>query len=74
MIKPRAGEIVGTTPLLRFRDLKERKIVNNRATLSNWIKREGFPPGRMLGPNTRIWDEPSVLEWVNNRPVPNSAA
>ncbi len=29
---------------LRYRDLKARGIVNNRPTLSNWIRNEGFPP------------------------------
>ena len=44
MLKTRAGDIIGTTPLLRYSDLKARKIVNNRATLANWIKNYGFPP------------------------------
>jgi hypothetical protein len=41
-----------TTTLLRYRDLKERGIVNNRVTLSRWIASEGFPAGVQLGPNT----------------------
>ena len=31
------------TVYLRFRDLKARGIVTNWTTLTNWIKREGFP-------------------------------
>ena len=38
--------------LLRFRDLKDRRIVSNHVTLGRWIAGEGFPPGFMLGPNT----------------------
>lgn len=43
--------------MLRFRDLKNRNLVNNYVTLARWIEREGFPPGLMLGPNTRVWRE-----------------
>ena len=43
--------------LLRFADLKQRQIVFNHVTLKRWIEREGFPPGCMLGPNTRVWRE-----------------
>ena len=28
--------------LLRFRDLKSRKIVSNHVTLKRWIDKEGF--------------------------------
>ena len=28
--------------LLRFRDLKDRKIVSNHVTLGRWIAKEGF--------------------------------
>jgi predicted DNA-binding transcriptional regulator AlpA len=57
--------------LLRFRDLKQRKIVNNPVTLSRWIAREGFPRGFMLGPNTRVWRESDVNVWIDSRPVEN---
>jgi hypothetical protein len=40
---------------LRYADLHERRIVNNRATLSNWIRDLGFPPGQLTGPNSRTW-------------------
>ena len=54
---------------LRFSDLKQRNIVTNWVTLRNWINHEGFPSGRMAGPNTRIWDEPEVAAWLNSRPT-----
>ena len=63
-----------TPTLLRFADLRERGIVANWVTLRNWIAREGFPPGRKLGPNTRAWTEDEVAAWLNSRPAANAAA
>jgi len=54
---------------LRFRDLKARNIVTNWVTLNNWINNEGFPPGRLVGPNTRLWDESDVEAWIESRPA-----
>lgn len=54
---------------IRFRDLQERGIVPNRVTLSNWISGSGFPPGRLVGPNTRLWDEGDVAAWLESRPT-----
>ena len=58
--------------LLRFRDLKVRGIVGNHVTLKRWIEREGFPPGRMLGPNTRVWREDDIDAWLDLRPTDNT--
>jgi predicted DNA-binding transcriptional regulator AlpA len=55
--------------LLRFRDLKDRKIVFNHVTLGRWIAHEGFPPGVLLGPNTRVWHEADVEAWLASRPA-----
>jgi predicted DNA-binding transcriptional regulator AlpA len=55
--------------LLRFRDLKARGLVNNWVTLNRWIQEQGFPPGRLLGPNTRVWTEAEIEAWVASRPV-----
>lgn len=49
---------------LRFDDLRERRIVNNRTTLSRWIRERGFPPGILLGPNTRVWSEEEIETWI----------
>ena len=43
-----------TVKYLRYADLVERQIVNNRTTLARWIKDYGFPAGILLGPNTRV--------------------
>jgi hypothetical protein len=53
---------------LRYSDLHERGIVNNRVTLSNWIRGQGFPPGLLLGPNSRVWPEQEVEDWLSSRP------
>ena len=63
-----------TPTLLRFADLKERGVVSNWVTLRNWIEREGFPPGRRLGPNTRAWTEQEINEWVASRPLATETA
>ena len=54
---------------VRFDDLQKRGVVNNRVTLSNWIRKEGFPPGQLTGPNTRTWDEEEVEAWLKSRPT-----
>jgi len=59
-----------TTPtLLRFADLRARGIVKNWPTLQRWIENEGFPAGRLLGPNTRCWTEVEIAQWIDTRPT-----
>jgi len=55
--------------ILRYSDLKEMGVVNNRPTLYRWIKDIGFPQGFMLGPNTRGWFEREVERWLESRLV-----
>jgi predicted DNA-binding transcriptional regulator AlpA len=61
------------TKLLRFRDLQARGIVKTWPTLKARIKRDGFPPGRMTGPNTRTWTEDEVDEWIRSCPTAGPA-
>lgn len=56
------------TKWLRFRDIQARGIFNNRVTLERWIKKYGFPPGHMLGPNTRAWTDEEIARWESSRP------
>jgi hypothetical protein len=57
------------TVFLRFEDLKARRIVENWTTLRNRIKKSGFPPGRMIGPNARAWTENEVEAWLDRQPT-----
>jgi hypothetical protein len=66
----KTGSIPPMGKRLRFRDLKDRGIVNNRVTLKNWIEKLGFPPGQLTGPNTRTWDEDTEIKpWLASRPT-----
>ena len=56
------------TKLLRFRDIQERGIARSWAQLKNLQKR-GFPTGRMIGPNTRVWTEDEIGDWLASRPI-----
>jgi len=53
---------------LRYYDLEASGIVNNRVTLNNWIKKQGFPTGQLTGPNSRTWGEAEVEAWLKCRP------
>jgi predicted DNA-binding transcriptional regulator AlpA len=59
------------TKFVRFRDLKQRRIVENWPTLLRWIQTEGFPPGMRLGPNRRAWPESEVEAWIDSRRIPS---
>jgi predicted DNA-binding transcriptional regulator AlpA len=58
---------------LRFRDLQARGIVRNWTTLLRWIACRDFPPGRLLGANTRVWTEEEVDHWIAAAPVTRKA-
>jgi predicted DNA-binding transcriptional regulator AlpA len=58
-----------TTRFIRSHGLQERGIVDSWAQLDNLVKKYGFPRGRKLGPNTRVWDlEEEVEPWLAGRP------
>jgi len=59
--------------LLRFKDLQARGIINNWPMLKRRIARDGFPQGRMIGPNHRAWIEEEVEKWIKSRPVAGPA-
>jgi predicted DNA-binding transcriptional regulator AlpA len=54
---------------LRYSDLVERGLVNSRASLRNRVLKFGFPPGRLIGPNTRAWTETEIDAHMASRPV-----
>jgi len=53
--------------LLRYKNLKERRIVENRMTLHRRIKFQGFPKPIALGPNSVAWIEEEVNQWLTER-------
>jgi hypothetical protein len=57
------------TKWLRFADLKARGIVGNRTQLRRLIYNHGFPPGRLIGPNSRAYEDDKVERWLEQRPV-----
>jgi hypothetical protein len=59
---------VALPKLLRFADLKRIGLVGNWPTLKRRIESQAFPPGRLLGPNTRVWTETEVELWFVSRP------
>ena len=54
---------------LRFADLKAAGIVASWPMLRRRIERDGFPPGCMLGPNTRAWAQEEIAAWLATRPT-----
>ncbi len=55
------------TLYLRYTDLVELQIINNRTTLQRWIRNYGFPSGVLLGPNSRAWPADQVETWLEER-------
>jgi predicted DNA-binding transcriptional regulator AlpA len=60
------------TKLLRFADLRERGILRNWPAYKR-LQKLGFPAGRMLSANTRVWTENEIDEWLASRPVEGPA-
>jgi predicted DNA-binding transcriptional regulator AlpA len=57
----------------RFSDLKESRIVQSHAQLRRLQETEGFPRGRLIGPNTRVWTVSEINTWLEGRPTEQSA-
>ncbi|MBJ7410852.1 MAG: hypothetical protein JHD15_10905 [Phenylobacterium sp.] len=62
------------TQLLRFADLKARKIVTNWPQLKRLVDNYGFPPGYLLSPAVRVWDSEDVEAWLESRRTASRAA
>jgi hypothetical protein len=61
------------TVLIRFSGLKKRGICSSWPQLKRLIERHNFPPGRLLSPNVRVWDqEEEIVPWLASRPVANT--
>jgi predicted DNA-binding transcriptional regulator AlpA len=55
--------------LWRFRDLKAKGIVTDRATLRRWMKSpdDPFPSPIVLSANSIAWRASEICEWLDNR-------
>jgi predicted DNA-binding transcriptional regulator AlpA len=60
--------------LIRYPDLKQKGVVNSRMTLKRLIDDHGFPPGVLVTPNARAWDEAEVDVWIASRPTARKPA
>ena len=54
--------------IVRYKDLHEMGVVNNRTQLVRIIDNENFPAGFMLSANTRAWFLDEVEAWLKCRP------
>jgi predicted DNA-binding transcriptional regulator AlpA len=54
---------------LRYSELKARGVVKNRTQLKHMIDSYGFPRGRLLSPNVRVWTDTEVDEYIDSRPI-----
>ena len=43
-------------------------------TVKRWQKLYGFPLGTLIGPNTRIWTEDEITEFLASRPTESKPA
>ena len=57
------------TRYIRFRDLKARGIVTNWTTLYRWVDAGTFPPGKKLGPRSRVWTDDEIEDHLANLPT-----
>jgi hypothetical protein len=51
--------------ILRFCDLKAAGICRNWTQLNRMIALHGFPPGKKISPQVRVWNEADVMDWWN---------
>jgi predicted DNA-binding transcriptional regulator AlpA len=66
------GEAASLDTWLSFNDLRRAGIVDSWQTLRAWQKdpRVAFPPGRLLGPNSRRWSKRTEIDpWLASRPT-----
>jgi predicted DNA-binding transcriptional regulator AlpA len=70
----RSGLVQSGFPVLvRFNDLVAAGIVQNRTTLLRLIDGGNFPPGMLIGRNTRAWRLDELEAWLASRPSARKA-
>jgi hypothetical protein len=55
--------------LLRFKHLKEDGVVESWPQLKRLVDGYGFPSGRYIGPNTRVWTPEEIAAYLESRPT-----
>jgi hypothetical protein len=60
--------------LNRFRDLKANGVARSWPQLCRMIELYGFPPGRLLTPQIRVWTDEEIAGWLATRPIRSDAA
>lgn len=55
--------------LLRFKDLQRLGVVRSWPQLRYMQENYGFPPGLLLGANTRAWRATEIEKWLADRPT-----
>jgi predicted DNA-binding transcriptional regulator AlpA len=53
----------------RFHDIREAGVADSWQQLGRMIDHEGFPPGRLLSPNIRVWEIDEIKRWMASRPT-----
>ena len=59
---------------IRYNDLIAKGVVSSRMTLKRLIDSQDFPPGVLITPNARAWNEAEVDAWVASRPAARKAS
>jgi predicted DNA-binding transcriptional regulator AlpA len=67
------NSVPGRPLIARFADIEAAGIVRSRQALKNLIDHHEFPPGFMLGPNSRAWYWSLIEQWLASRPVEHPA-
>lgn len=57
--------------VLRYSDLVQRRLFNNRMTLKRAIEAGDFPPAIHLGKNSLAWKAIDVQRWLDQRQSAN---
>jgi hypothetical protein len=59
---------------VRFKDLVAAGVVGNWPMLARLVDEQGFPPGILLGANSRAWKLAEVQTWLAGRPTARKIA
>ncbi len=53
---------------LRIWEMQEIGLVPaSRSTIYGWIRTQGFPEPKKIGPRISVWSERAVREWLDNQ-------